>query len=158
MSGQTVVARTVVVPHPPEDVFAAVMSPEIAPEIDPAVKVWRADRRPIGVGTRFKIRGSFQWMPIRATSVVRTWDPPHLGVFEAVRPTRPLRIVAAHRFEPDGAGTRYTWESTLHHRSVVGRAAARFLAPLLERTIEDQHRTLARWLDEHPGASTFVEL
>ena len=124
MRGQTVVARSIALPHPPEDVFAAVMSPEIAPQIDPAVRRWEPDRRPIGLGTRFTIRGRFQWLPVRGTSVVTSWDPPRAGVFESVSPSRPLRVVAAHRFEADGTGTRYTWESTLHHRSPVGRFAA----------------------------------
>jgi hypothetical protein len=158
VAGETVVARTVVLPHPPEDVFAAVMSPEIAPQIDPAVRQWQPDVRPIAVGTRFTIRGWFQWLPIRGTSRVTTWDPPRVGVFESVKPSRPLRVVAMHAFEPDGAGTRYTWKSTLIHRGPVGRAAARLIARLLDRTIAEQQRTLAQWLDEHPGASMFAEL
>jgi hypothetical protein len=155
---RTVIERTVLLPHPLEDVFAAVMSPEIAPKIDPAVKRWEPDRRPIGVGTTFEIRGKFQWLPIRGTSKVTVWDPPHRGEFEGLRPTRPLKVHAAHVFQPDGAGTRYTWKQTFLHTGPVGRLAMRVLGPLVDRTIVDQQRTLAAWLDEHPGAGGFAQL
>ncbi|HJR25700.1 MAG TPA: SRPBCC family protein [Acidimicrobiales bacterium] len=155
---RTVITGTVELPHPPEDVFAAVMSPEIAPQIDPAVRRWEPDRRPIGIGTTFEIRGWFQWLPIRGTSRVTEWDPPHRGVFESIRPIRPLRVLAVHELEPDGAGTRYTWSQTFFHDGRVGRLAARVITPLVARTIADQHRTLAAWLDAHPGASGFAQL
>ena len=154
----TIVARTVTLAHPVEDVFAAVMSPEVAPQIDPAVREWTPDRRPIGLATHFTIRGRFQWLPIRATSAVTTWEPPHRATFEAIRPTWPVRLVASHTFEPDPTGTRYTWSTEIVRRGPVGRLAARLVAPLLERTFADQHRTLAAWLDEHPGAAGFAEL
>lgn len=49
----TVVSDTVFLPHPPRPIFNAVMSPEIAPKIDPGVRKWEPDRRPIGLGTEF---------------------------------------------------------------------------------------------------------
>ena len=153
-----VVERTVDLPHPPPEVFAAVMSPEVAPLIDPAVREWAPDRRPIGVGTRFTIRGKFQWLPIRATSAVIEWEPPSSATFEAVRPVWPTRLEAAHRFEPSEGGTSYTWTSTIHHRGPIGRLAARLVARLLDRTIADQHRTLAAWLEQNPGDALRTEL
>ena len=65
----TVVDRTTVIPSPPDVVFAAVMSPDTAPLIDPGVREWRPDTEPIGVGTRFSIRGRLGALPIRGTSV-----------------------------------------------------------------------------------------
>jgi hypothetical protein len=90
--------------------------------------------------------------------VVTTWDPPRRATFEAVKPTWPVRLVATHTFEPDPAGTRYTWSSVIETRGPIGRLAARLVAPLLERTFADQHRTLAAWLDEHPGAADSAQL
>lgn len=153
-----VVERTVDLPHPRREVFAAVMSPEIAPLIDPAVREWTPDRRPIGVGTRFTIRGRFQWLPIRATSAVTAWEPPASATFEAVRPQWPTRLEATHRFEPSELGTKYTGTSTIHHRGLIGRLAARLVARLLDRTIADQHRTLAAWLAQNPGDARSAEL
>ena len=145
-------------PHPPDDVFAAVMSPEIAPLIDPAVRRWEPDRRPIEVGTRFAVRGRLQWVPIRGTSQVTVWQPARRAEFEAVRPRRPVAAHATHEFEVEGTGTRYTWTMTFRHRGPVGRRAARFLGPVVDRTIAEQQRTLAAWLDEHPDAAANARL
>lgn len=155
---QTTFGNTTEVPHPVLDVFGAVMSPEIAPLIDPAVRRWDPDRRPIGVGTRFTIRGRFQWLPIRATSRVIVWEPPTRAVFEAERPTWPLRLRATHTFDEIGNETSYTWSITVHHRDAIGRLLVRVLGPLLERTLADQARTLTTWLDDHPGVARGARL
>jgi hypothetical protein len=104
-----VVERSSQLPGPPDAVWHALMSPEIAPIIDPSCKEWRPDRDPVGVGTRFLIRGRLGGVPFRATSEVATWDPPRLGVFESVRPARPLKMFATHALAPDGDGTAYRW-------------------------------------------------
>ena len=75
----TIVERTTVLPAPPANAFAAVNSPEIAPVIDPAVRMWKPDSDPIGVGARFTIRGQLGIIPIRGTSETTTWNPPHLA-------------------------------------------------------------------------------
>jgi hypothetical protein len=145
----TVIARTIDLPHPADRVFDAVNNPRIAPLIDPGVRRWQPDSEPIGVGTRFEIRGKLQWLPIRGKSVVEVWDPPRLAVYESVRPRRPISLRAVHRFEPlpDGR-TRYSWENHIRHPGPLGRLVTRIAKPLLERTIADQHRTLAAWLDQ----------
>lgn len=79
----TVVDRTTVIPSPPDVVFAAVMSPDTAPLIDPGVREWRPDAEPIGVGTRFSIRGRLGVLPIRGTQRVRAMGAaPTRGVSE----------------------------------------------------------------------------
>lgn len=155
---QTVVSRDVWLPHPSELVFAAVMSPEIAPQIDPAVRRWEPDRRPIRVGTQFTIRGWFQWLPVRGRSRTTVWQPPSRAEFEAVQPTWPVRLHAVHAFDRENDGTRYRWTVTFHHPNVIGRAVTRLAAPLLQRTIADQNRTLAAWLDENPERAATAEL
>ena len=70
----------------PGAVWHALMDEDVAPIIDPAVREWRADRTPVGVGTRFSIRGRLGRIPFRATSEVVHWDPPRLGVFRSVKP------------------------------------------------------------------------
>jgi hypothetical protein len=144
----TTVARSIDLRHPADRVFDAVNSPRIAPLIDPGVRRWQPDSEPIGVGTRFEIRGKLQWLPIRGQSVVEVWEPPRAAVYESVRPRRPISVNTAHLFDPlpDG-GTRYTWETLIRHPGRLGRLFARIAAPLLERSIADQHRTLVRWLD-----------
>ena len=69
-----IVEKTTVLPAPPAEAFAAVNSPEIAPLIDPAVRMWKPDSDPIGVGTRFTIRGQLGIIPIRGVS-----ETDHMG-------------------------------------------------------------------------------
>ena len=154
----TVIEKQTVLPHPADDVFAALMSPEIAPLIDPAVRTWEPDRRPIGVGTEFRIRGRFQWLPVRGRSRVTVWDRPAQAVFESLGPTWPLRLIAMHSCEAhDGTTTRYTWSITVEH-GAVGRLIARRFAGLVDKSMDDQSRALATWLDANPGAASFAQL
>jgi hypothetical protein len=61
--------------------------------------------------------------------------------------TRAIQIHATHTFEPEGTGTKYTWSMVVHHPNLVGRLFTRVTSSLIDRTIADQHRTLAAWLD-----------
>ena len=72
--------------HAPRMVFGVVNSPETAHLIDPAVREWSADSRPVGVDTKFTIRGHLGIIPIRGTSQVAVWDPPRLSEFRSVAP------------------------------------------------------------------------
>src|SRR6188474_1831951 len=101
--------RTTLLPGAPSAAWAAVMSPEVAPIIDPAVREWRPDRQPIGVGTRFSIRARLGVLPIRGTSEVVRWEPPELAIFRSVKGAGPMDMTATHAFEPTDDGTRYTW-------------------------------------------------
>jgi hypothetical protein len=143
----TVVERTTVLPAPPAAVFAAVNSPEIAPIIDPAVRRWEPDTDPIGVGTRFAIRGRLGRLPIRGTSETRRWEPPHLSAFESVKPSWPFRMTAEHRFEPHGDdATRYTWSITFHERNVVARPLMGLASRLFRSALADQAAALDAYL------------
>lgn len=147
----TTIQRTTALPRPPATVFAVVCSPETASLIDPAVREWSADVRPIGVGTRFTIRGRLGSIPIRAKSEVVTWEPPSLAEFRSVAPTWPFRMTARHRFDEGAAGgTSYTWAITFHEVSVVGRPLLAFAARRFERALEAQAVALARYLAARP--------
>ena len=143
----TIVERTTVLPAPPANAFAAVNSPEIAPVIDPAVRMWKPDSDPIGVGTRFTIRGQLGIIPIRGTSETTTWNPPHLATYRSVSPTWPFRITAEHRFDPEGTNrTRYTWTITFHEANVVARPLIALAARLFRRATANQANALTAYL------------
>ncbi len=134
---------------PPTVVFAVVNSPETAPLIDPACREWRADVRPIDIGTHFTIRGRLGLIPIRGTSEVTTWDPPRLAEFRSVAPTWPFRMTARHQFEPGTeGGTDYTWSISFHEVNVLARPLIAILVHLFERALAAQAVTLARYLDQ----------
>ena len=143
----TTISRTTTLTSPPATVFAVVNSPETAPLIDPAVREWRADSRPIGVGTRFAIRGRLGPVPIRGTSEAVTWDPPTLAEYRSVAPTWPFRMTAQHRFDahPDG-GTEYTWTISFHEVNVIARPLIAVAARLFKDALAAQAEALALYL------------
>jgi len=117
--------------------------------IDPAVREWRADVRPIDIGTRFAIRGRLGAVPIRATSEVTTWDPPRLAEFRSIAPTWPFRITARHQFEPGTeGGTDYTWSISFQEVNVLARPLIAILVRLFERALAAQADALVRYLDQ----------
>ena len=136
------VERTAVLPGPPVGAWEAVMSPEIAPLIDPAVREWRPDRTPVDVGTRFTIRARLGILPIRGTSEVTRWEPPRTAHFASVSGSGPMRMIATHTFAPAGADTTYTWRIEFRGPWVAVALGAR----LFGRAIEVQQRTLAAYL------------
>jgi Polyketide cyclase / dehydrase and lipid transport len=143
----TTIDRTTTLTSPPATVFAVVNSPETAPMIDPAVREWSADSRPIGVGRRFAIRGRLGPVPIRGTSEVVTWDPPTLAEYRSVAPTWPFRMTAQHRFDahPDG-GTDYTWSISFHEVNVIAHPLIALAARLFEDALAAQAEALAIYL------------
>lgn len=145
----TTIDRTTVFTTAPPLVFAVVNSPETAHLIDPAVREWSADSRPIGVGTRFTIRGRLGFVPFRGASQVVVWDPPTLSEFRSVSPTWPVRMTARHRFEerPDG-GTSYTWSISFEEASFVARPFVAILCRLFRRAFAAQAEALESYLDQ----------
>jgi len=120
------------------------MSPEIAPVIDPAVREWRPDREPVGVGTRFTIRGRLGVLPIRGISEVVRWEPHEIAIFRSVKGSGPMDMTATHAFEPAGDDTRYTWRIDFDGPAPLVAIAARLFRPALER----QQRALDDYLRE----------
>lgn len=144
----TTVERRTALPKPPATVFAVVNSPETAPLIDPAVREWRPDTRPIGVGTRFAIRGRVGPIPIRGTSELVTWDPPTFAEFRSVAPTWPFRMTARHRFEAgDNGGTDYTWSVSFHEVNVIARPLIALASRLFDDALSNQAKALSLYLD-----------
>lgn len=155
----TTIEQTTTLTSPPSLVFAIVMSPEAAPLIDPAVREWRADSRPIGVGTRFTIRGRVGWVPIRATSEVVVWEPPTVGEFRSIAPTWPFRMTARHQFRAvSNGGTEYTWSISFHEVNVVARPLIALAAQLFRRAMAAQAEMLARHLDERSDSERLPRL
>jgi hypothetical protein len=108
--------------------FEFLADPSTATVIDPAVREYTPDSLPMGLGTRNRIRFRLWGLPVRAESVVRVWEPGHLMVMANERPARPVRVVATHRFEPDGADRcTYTWQVDFEPTALLGGLAARLL-------------------------------
>lgn len=155
----TTIEQTTRLARPAELVFAVVMSPETATLIDPAVREWRADSRPIDVGTRFNIRGHLGWVPIRATSEVILWEPPTIGEFRSITPRWPFQMTARHRFEEAATDrTDYTWSISFHEVNVVARPLIALAARLFRRAISAQAEMLTKHLDERSESEPLPDL
>src|SRR5688500_7341108 len=93
----------------------------------------------MGLGTRNRIRLRLWGLPLRAESVVQAWEPGRRMVMANVRPARPVRVVATHRFEPDGpVRCRYTWQIDVEPTVPLGRLAARLLCRAMRANAEAQ--------------------
>ncbi len=160
MAGRTTtIDRTTRLASPRATVFAVVCSPETAPLIDPAVRQWRPDSRPIGVGTRFAIRGRLGRVPIRGTSEVAAWDPPTLAEFRSVAPTWPFRVTAQHRFAARAdSGTDYTWSMAFHEVNVIARPLIALAARLFEQALSAQADALTAYLHGLPDGEPLPRL
>ena len=144
---RTVVSRETLLPSPPLAAFEAVHDPATAPLIDPAVREWTPDREPVGVGTRFRIRGRLGVIPIRGTSEVDTWEPPHRSRFRSVAPDWPFRMTATHEFEAVGErSTSYRWSITFEEVSRVGRPFVALSARLFRTAMSRQASALSDYL------------
>ena len=132
--------------------FALLADPSTATLIDPAIREYRPGQVPLRVGTRVQIRLRAWGLPLRAESVVREWEDGRRMVMESVRPARPVRVVAAHTFGPDGDGCTYTWAVDVVPTGCAGRPAAWALRRFLRGNARAQQarfrREVERWSPE----------
>jgi hypothetical protein len=130
------VAESVELDVPAQWAFDFLADPTTATVIDPAIREYRPDALPMGLGTRTTIRMRMWGLPLRAVSVVQEWEPGVRMEMANERPARPVRIVARHRFAPAPAPAgaercTYTWEidvvPTVRFAAPVAHLMARFL-------------------------------
>lgn len=119
--------------------FDFLADPATARVIDPAIREYRPDSLPMGVGTRTEVRFRMWGVPVRAVSVVRAWEPGARMVMVGERPARPVRVTATHRFEPLGDDRcRYTWEVLCEPTGPLGSVAAALFARFMRANAEAQ--------------------
>ncbi len=113
--------------------FDFLADPSTATIIDPMIREYRPDTPTMALGTRNVLRLRVWGLPLRSESVVEAWEPGVLMRMASTRPTRPVKVLAEHRFEPLGdERCRYTWaiscEPTVPGGWLVARLFGRFLA------------------------------
>jgi len=80
---------------------------------------------------------------VRAVSVVTQWEPGACMVMENERPSRPVRVVATHRFEPAGDDRcSYSWAIDFLPVGPFGSIAARILARFMRSNAQAQQARL----------------
>ena len=102
-----VLHRETVVPRPIEEVFAFFAAPGNLDALTPPWLAFTITREPreMAAGCHVDYRLRLRGVPVRWTSVISAWEPPHRFVDEQVRgPYR--RWAHEHRFEVVPGGTR----------------------------------------------------
>jgi hypothetical protein len=127
--------------------FDFLADPSTARLIDPMIREYRPDTAPMGVGTRNVLRLRVWGVPLRSESIVEAWEPGVLMRMASTRPTRPVKVLAEHRFEPLGdERCRYTWMITCEPTVPGGRVVARLFGRLLAANADARQReSVARW-------------
>ena len=122
-------SETITFEVPAPYAFDFLADPATATVIDPAVRDYRPDALPMRLGTRNTIRLRMWGVPLRATSVVKEWQPGAVMVMENERPARPVRVAAHHRFVPTGPERcTYEWRIAVTPTGPFGSLTARLLA------------------------------
>lgn len=108
MAGRFTLKRQVVVPRPLDEVFAFFARPENLERITPPwlnFRILTPGPVPMHVGARIDYRIRLRGIPLRWTSEITLWDPPHAFVDEQRR--GPYRTwIHHHAFETTAEGTQ----------------------------------------------------
>jgi hypothetical protein len=149
------VVASIHISAPAEVAFDFVADPSTARLIDPAIREYRPDTVPMREGTTTLIRFRMFGLPVRATSVVRAWEPGRRMVMENTRPSRPVRVTGEHRFEPDddGDGCTYTWAIDCAPVGLLGRPAASLMARFWRANADAQQINVKREVEAHWSAT-----
>jgi hypothetical protein len=139
MSAASTSSTTTELDVPAAYAFDFLADPSTATIIDPAIREYRPDTLPMGVGTRNVLRMRVWGFPARSESIVEAWEPGALMQFVSTRPTRPVRVRAVHRFEPIAdERCRYTWTIVVEPTVPGGRGLARIVSRFLAANAERQ--------------------
>jgi hypothetical protein len=131
-----------------EEAFAFLADPSTATTIDPAIREYTPDTLPMRAGTTNVIRMRVWGLPVRATSVVREWEPGRRMVMENVKPSHPVRVIGTHSFTPDPAGgCTYTWAVDVVPSGPFGGLAARAFSRFMQRNAQTQQRRVKAELE-----------
>ena len=141
--------------RPVEDVFAFFSSPWNLGRITPPwlrFRVVGCSDDSIREGTRIDYRLRLRGIPMRWSSVISAWNPPHDFTDEQlVGPYR--RWVHRHTFRPDGSGVLAV--DDVEYAVPGGALIERFLVrPDLERIFDYRHEQLPVCLERSPAAGS----
>jgi hypothetical protein len=131
-------SESIVIKVQPSDAFAYLGNPETATIIDPAVLSYLPDTVPMAVGTINTVK--VRMFGLRLTTVTRVliWDAGRRMVIESVRPSRPVKGIATHTFDPHPEGTLYTWSMEIVPTFVGGRFFAAFFCRFMRMNARRQ--------------------
>lgn len=131
-------SESIILPATPADAFAYLGDPQTATAVDPAVVSYEPDSIPMRVGTKSRIKARLGVFPVSMTTQVKEWDEGKRMVIETVRPSRPFRATATHRFEPHPEGTLYTWSMDFVSTFPGGGLVAGLAAHMMRRAVRAQ--------------------
>jgi hypothetical protein len=145
-------SESVVIKASPERAFAYLGDPATATSIDPAIISYTPDTVPMAVGTINTVKARMFGMRLTTVTQVLVWEPGRRMVIESVRPSRPVKGIATHLFEPHADGTLYTWAMDIVPTGFGGGVAARFFRRFMQRNARKQQVLLKQALEGAPPA------
>lgn len=140
-------SESIVIRTSPEDAFAYLGDPATATKIDPAIISYAPDTVPMAVGTINTVKARMFGMRLTTVTQVLVWEPGRRMVIESVRPSRPVKGIATHLFEPHPDGTLYTWAMDIVPTGFGGGIAARFFRRFMQRNARKQQVLLKQALE-----------
>jgi ligand-binding SRPBCC domain-containing protein len=147
--------RTQFLPRPVQEIFEFFSRPENLQRITPAWLDFRILETPAQLAAGSLIRYRLHWygIPLRWTTEIAEWAPPHRFVDRAVASPYPLWN-HEHRFSPADGGTTMVDEVTYAlPLGPLGRIAHRLLVRRdLERLFDFRAQTMRGLFPDGPGA------
>ena len=121
----------------PRDVFAFFSRPENLQQITPDwldFKILDVSTPELRRGTLIRYALRWRMLPLRWTTEIVRWEPPHRFVDEQI--SGPYKLWHhEHRFEPQGNGT--VMFDTVRHALPLGELGNIFAAPFVKRDVDD---------------------
>lgn len=141
------IVESIVVDHPPEDVWAVISDLETHTSWRPALREFRqVSEGPLGVGTRIREVLTWRGREIVIDDAVTAFDPPRrLGIrggWEAADFELDLVL------EPAGSGTKVTMDWPLHPRSLLLELAAPFLGGAMRKATREELELLEEYVED----------
>ncbi len=133
-------SESMVIRAAPGKAFAYLGDPATATIVDPAIISYEPDSIPMRAGTINRVRARLGWIPVTMTTQVLAWEEGRRMVIESLRPSRPFKATATHRFESHADGTLYTWSMEFAPNLPGGGLAARLASRLMRRAVRAQQR------------------
>jgi hypothetical protein len=90
------------------------------------------------VGTISTIKVRVFGLRLTTVTQVIIWEAGHRMVIESIRPSRPVKAIATHLFEPHAEGTLYTWAMEFVPVSFGGGPMANFFKRFMQRNARKQ--------------------
>lgn len=144
-------SESIIIKSSPGAAFSYLGNPQTATLIDPAVIYYRPEHLPMGVGIRNHIKARVYGFSMKMVTETKVWEEGRRMVIESVKPSRPLKGIATHMFEPHELGTLYTWSMEIIPTSLGGNLAAKLFRRFMQKNARKQQARFKEIMETASG-------